>query len=103
MESARHLHVRSAGPPSDSQGQQEGQCRFVSSQGGTQHCRNTPYLAGFCRFHHRCLVGGEISPLGKILDRVKDQARRREINSHGQEVPVLGRLDDDPITGKTRN
>jgi hypothetical protein len=77
-------------------------CRFISSHGGTSHCGKGPYLSGFCRFHHHCLVHGEISPLGKILDLVKDQARRREINSYGQDLTHHERLDDDPLTGRNR-
>ena len=98
VESARHRHVRKAGtPPAPAE-----TCRFICSAGGTSHCRKRPYLDGFCRFHHHCLVQGEISPLGKILDSVKDQARRREINSHGQQAHQLDRLQDDPLTGEQR-
>ena len=99
-ESSRHRHVRKAGAP-EAVGKET--CRFVFSQGGTSHCRKEPYLAGFCRFHHHCLANGEISPLGKILDVVQDQARRRQINSYGQVLVHLERLEDDPLTGRNRD
>jgi hypothetical protein len=98
-ESSRHQHVRRAGAPETPA---EETCRFICSEGGTSHCGKGPYLSGFCRFHHHCLVNGEISPLGKILDTVKDQARRREINSYGQALIHRERLEDDPLTGKNR-
>ena len=74
-------------------------CRFVSSHGGVTHCGDAQYLAGFCRFHYDCLARGELSPLGRILDVVKDQARRREINLHGISLPRLDRVTDDPLLG----
>ncbi|TDI11656.1 MAG: hypothetical protein E2P04_07475 [Acidobacteria bacterium] len=98
-ESARHQHVRRASAP---ESPVEETCRFICSEGGTSHCGKGPYLSGFCRFHHHCLVNGEISPLGKILDTVKDQARRREINSYGQALIHRERLEDDPLTGMNR-
>ena len=98
-ESSRHQHIRKAGVPASPT---EELCRFISSHGGTTHCSKVPYLSGFCRFHHHCMVDGEISPLGKILDSVKEQTRRREINSYGQEPIHLERLEDDPLTGRNR-
>jgi hypothetical protein len=98
-ETSRHQHVRKACAPETAA---QETCRFISSHGGTSHCRRAPYLGGFCRFHHHCLVNGEITPLGKIRDSVQDQARRREINSYGQEPTHLERLDDDPLTGRNR-
>src|SRR5262245_16380448 len=74
-------------------------CRFIASYGGVGRCSDPAYLAGFCRFHHECLARGEISPLGRILDVVKDQRRRREINWHGAVLPSWDRLADDPVTG----
>jgi len=99
-ESSRHQHVRSTRTPENAVLET---CSFVFSQGGTSHCCKEPYLSGFCRFHHHCLTHGEISPLGKILDSVKDQVRRREINSYGQELVHLERLEDDPVTGRRRD
>ncbi len=75
-------------------------CSFVTSRGGVQHCADPPYLAGFCRFHHDCLLRGEISPLGRILDSVREQERRREINGHGIRSPERHRLPADPLTGR---
>jgi hypothetical protein len=100
-ETSRHRHVRTAGP-SPATAEPRPTCRFVSSQGGTLHCKAEPYQNGFCRFHHHCLVNGEISPLGKILDCVKDQERRREINQHGMAPLQLDRLEEDPLTGPPR-
>ena len=97
-ESSRHRHIRPIAGTNVDKGPDL--CCFVSSEGGTSHCSREPYLAGFCRFHHRCLVKGEITSLGKIRDCVKDQTRRREINLYGQELPHLSRLADDPITGR---
>jgi len=77
-------------------------CRFVASYGGVSTCTDTAYLGGFCRFHHDCFSRGEISPLGRILDVVKDQKRRREINWHGATLPDWDRLTADPMTGEDR-
>ena len=74
-------------------------CRFISSYGGVVHCQATVFLGGFCQFHHGCLTRGEISPLGRILDVVEDQERRREINLYGIDLPALDRLPEDPVTG----
>ena len=75
-------------------------CRFIASYGGVSACTDAVYLGGFCHFHHDCLTRGEISPLGRILDVVKDQRRRREINWHGVTLPDWDRLADDPVTGR---
>lgn len=88
-------------PAPRSAGQAE-RCRFVASWGGVQSCKETSYLSGFCRFHYDCLSRGEISPLGRILDVVKDQRRRREINWHGIDLPSWERLPEDPLTGERR-
>ena len=98
-ESSRHRHIRPGTTPGVGS-ETQSSCRFVSSEGGTKHCSREPYMAGFCRFHHRCLVKEEITAMGKIRDCVKDQARRREINLYGQELPHHSRLADDPITGR---
>jgi len=74
-------------------------CSFVTSRGGVEHCADPPYLAEFCRFHHDCLLRREISPLGRILDSVRDQERRREINGHGIQSLERDRLPADPLTG----
>jgi len=77
-------------------------CRFVASYGGVTPCADPVYLGGFCRFHHDCLIRGEITPLGRILDVVKDQRRRREINWHGAVLPAWERIAEDPVTGENR-
>ncbi len=88
---------RPGGPPAGRTA--EDHCRFVSSHGGVMHCRRKPSVAGFCRFHYACLSRGEISPLGRILDVVKDQNRRREINLYGMDLPRWDRVAADPVTG----
>jgi hypothetical protein len=98
-ELGRHRPKDAASPPSGGDCQR---CRFVASWGGVQPCKEAPYLSGFCRFHYDCLVRGEISPLGRILDVVKEQRRRREINWHGVELPTWERLPEDPLTGEER-
>jgi hypothetical protein len=75
-------------------------CRFIASYGGVSTCADAVYLGGFCHFHHEALSRGEISPLGRILDVVKDQRRRREINWHGIALPDWERLPADPVTGE---
>ena len=77
-------------------------CRFIASHGGVTTCSDPVYLGGFCRFHHDALSRGEITPLGRILDVVKDQRRRREINWHGAVLPDWERLAADPVTGDER-
>jgi hypothetical protein len=77
-------------------------CRFIASHGGVAPCADAVYLSGFCHFHHDALARGEISPLGRILDVVKDQRRRREINWHGAVLPDWERLPADPVTGDER-
>ena len=98
-ELARHRPPDPANPAAPSS--QTDTCRFVSSQGGVTRCRRKVSLAGFCRFHHGCLQRGEISPLGRILDVVKDQRRRREINLHGMRLRRLERIADDPLARKS--
>ncbi len=58
-------------------------CKFRTSYGGVQFCRDPRYLEGFCRFHHRALQRGEINENGVISERLSDQTRRRQINYHG--------------------
>lgn len=58
-------------------------CRFRTSHGGSEFCRDRSYLEGFCRFHYDALKGGEINELGVINELLSDQVRRREINFHG--------------------
>lgn len=99
-EASRHRHVRPTAESEAEPIQEHDFCRFITSEGGTNHCARESYMANFCRFHHRCLVKGEITPLGKIKDCVQDQARRREINLYGQELPHHSRLADDPVTGR---
>jgi hypothetical protein len=60
-----------------------GTCRFRSSYGGSLHCREEAYQAGFCRFHFERFLEGEILWNGQIDERLSDQKRRREINFHG--------------------
>jgi hypothetical protein len=99
VEEARHRPpVAPRGPAAPTPGGGGGRCAFVTSWGGVQHCTDEPYLRGFCRFHHDCLLAGEISPLGRILDAVVDQNRRREINEHGIPRAPRGRLPQDPLT-----
>ena len=103
--SRRELARHRSNPPgilratADQGGSAKG-CRFVTSRGGVQHCTDPLHLKGFCRFHHDCLLRGELSPLGRILDGVQEGARRREINSHGMPGPGVDRLDEDPLTGE---
>ena len=63
-------------------------CKFRTSYGGAQFCRDTVYLEGFCKFHYDALQAGEINENGVLNERVSDQRRRREINYHG--VDVIG-------------
>jgi hypothetical protein len=58
-------------------------CRFRTSLGGSEFCRDAPYLEGFCRFHYDALKAGEINEHGVINELLADQRRRREINFHG--------------------
>ena len=69
-------------------------CRFRTSFGGALFCQDPVYLEGFCRFHHDALQQGEINESGVINERLADQARRREINYHGIEIPQGTYLDD---------
>jgi hypothetical protein len=62
-------------------------CCFLSSYGGVYRCQDPVYFMGFCEFHHGCCERGEIDQLGHISDKLDDQARRREINFHGLEIP----------------
>ena len=58
-------------------------CRFRTSLGGSEFCRDAAYLEGFCRFHYDALKAGEINEHGVITELLADQIRRREINFHG--------------------
>ena len=69
-------------------------CRFRTSYGGASYCQDPTYLEGFCEFHFRALQKGEINEHGVINERLSDQARRREINYHGIEVPSETYLED---------
>jgi hypothetical protein len=69
-------------------------CRFRTSFGGALFCQDPVYLEGFCRFHYDALQRGEINELGVINERLADQARRREINYHGIDVPNETYLED---------
>jgi hypothetical protein len=69
-------------------------CRFRTSWGGAQFCQDEPYLEGFCRFHYRALLAGEINERGVLNERLSDQARRRAINYHGIEMPRGTYLED---------
>ena len=69
-------------------------CRFRTSFGGVQFCRDAPYLEGFCRFHHDALSRGEINAHGVLNELISDQDRRREINYHGIQRPTDGYLDE---------
>ena len=69
-------------------------CRFRTSFGGALFCQDPVYLEGFCRFHYDALRQGEINESGVINERLADQARRREINFHGIELPQETYLDD---------
>lgn len=62
-------------------------CRFITSLGGAAYCQDPPYVLGFCEFHHDCYQRGEIDQEGRLSDSLDDQARRREINFHGLELP----------------
>ena len=69
-------------------------CRFRTSHGGTLFCQDPVYLEGFCEFHFRALQKGEINENGVLNERLSDQARRREINYHGIQVPTETYLED---------
>ena len=69
-------------------------CRFRTSYGGALFCKDPVYLEGFCEFHYRALQKGEINELGVLNERLTDQARRREINYHGIEIPTETYLED---------
>lgn len=69
-------------------------CRFRTSYGGSRFCRDDVYLEGFCRFHFDALQRGEINERGVMNERLSDQARRREINYHGIEMPDEVYLED---------
>ena len=69
-------------------------CRFRTSFGGSLFCQEPAYLEGFCKFHYRALQQGEINEHGVINERISDQARRREINYHGIQLPEAGYLED---------
>jgi hypothetical protein len=69
-------------------------CRFRTSYGGARFCQDPAYLEGFCRFHHRALLAGEINENGVINERISDQTRRREINFHGIALEEPSYLED---------
>ena len=69
-------------------------CRFRTSWGGSAYCKHSPYLEGFCKFHHDALRRGEINENGVLNERLSDQERRREINFHGIEVDRQVYLED---------
>ena len=58
-------------------------CRFLSSLGGTQRCRDAAYQEGLCRCHFETFLRGEVLANGQLDERLADQHRRREINYHG--------------------
>lgn len=62
-------------------------CRFRTSYGGAWFCQDPVYLEGFCKFHYRAFQREEINELGIINEKLSDQARRREINYHGIQIP----------------
>ncbi len=57
-------------------------------------CQDPSYQEGFCKFHYAALQNGEINERGVINERLTDQARRREINYHGIELPAETYLED---------
>jgi hypothetical protein len=69
-------------------------CRFRTSYGGALFCMDPVYLEGFCKFHHRALVDGEINELGVLNEQLSDQDRRRQINFHGIQLPSETYLED---------
>ena len=69
-------------------------CRFRTSWGGAWFCQDEPYLEGFCKFHYRALLDGEINERGVLNERLSNQQRRREINYHGIEMPRGTYLED---------
>lgn len=69
-------------------------CRFRTSYGGALFCQDPAYLEGFCEFHFRALQNGEINEQGVLNERIADQARRREINYHGIQIPSETYLED---------
>jgi hypothetical protein len=69
-------------------------CRFRTSWGGARFCQEPVYLEGFCKFHYKALQQGEINYNGVLSERLSDQARRREINFHGIQLPAETYLED---------
>lgn len=69
-------------------------CRFRTSWGGARFCQDPVYLEGFCKFHYKALQQGEMNENGVLSERLSDQARRREINFHGIQVPAETYLED---------
>jgi hypothetical protein len=69
-------------------------CRFRTSHGGALFCQDPVYLDGFCKFHHEALRNGEINVNGVINERLSDQRRRREINTHGIRFDSTTYLED---------
>lgn len=63
-------------------------CRFRTSWGGARFCQDPVYLEGFCKFHYKALQQGEMNENGVLSERLSDQARRREINFHGIQLPA---------------
>ena len=69
-------------------------CRFRTSHGGALFCQDPVYLEGLCKFHSAALQNGEINENGVINEKLTDQARRREINYHGIQLPQETYLED---------
>lgn len=67
-------------------------CRFTSSRGGVDRCREPAHRLGFCRFHHECYRRREIDIRGIIAETIADQERRRAINDHGFPSVASGRV-----------
>jgi hypothetical protein len=77
-------------------------CRFRSSYGGDQHCLESQYHYGFCRFHFNCFLEGEILPNGQINEKLTDQIRRRTINFHGLRPPGTVYVEDSVVDRQSR-
>ena len=71
-----------------------GHCKFRTSFGGALFCQDPAYQEGFCRFHFKALVAGEINENGVLNEKLSDQIRRREINYHGIEMPSSPYLEE---------
>jgi hypothetical protein len=69
-------------------------CRFRTSHGGALFCQDPVYLEGFCKFHHKALRNGEINVNGVVNEKLSDQKRRREINTHGIRFETETYLED---------